>query len=1485
MVKCHERKTVSDFFWQRINDVRLSNSTRRRTMWIMQFRMLLMAGIAGILLHSGAITGAESPRERISINEDWRFYKYDSIDQADELIYDVRPEVKDDKDDRPADAKPTEAVAVETRQQVLKSWILPAGNDFVKDPAKRHVRPDGNPGGDFPYVQGDFDESSWESVDLPHDWAIKGPFYKGWNTAVGGGMGRLPSPGVAWYRKKLDIPGTDAGKSIFLDVDGAMSYAMVWLNGRLVGGRPYGYASWRLDLTGYIVPGGENQLAIRLDNPPDSSRWYPGGGIYRNVWLTKTHPVHVGQWGTLVTTRDVSEASAIIDLEVTIDNHSRNDADIEALTQVFVLDAYGNKTDGVVARFEPLKTSVAAGESAKVKSSVTLENPCLWGPPPTQTPHLYVAVTTLRHQGNPVDQYETRFGIRSLRFDPDTGIHVNGERIYIKGANQHHDLGALGAAFNTRAAQRQLEILREMGCNAIRTAHNPPAPEFLELTDRMGFLVVNEIFDVWERKKTPLDFHLIFPDWHEQDLRGLVRRDRNCPSVIMWSFGNEVGEQYTGEQGAAVAKRLHDITRDEDPTRPTTCAMNWAKPNMPLPEVPDVISLNYQGEGIRNAPAYSGLKGINTPPLYPAFHEAFPDKPVISSENAAALSSRGTYLFPVFDGISAPVKDGLGGDPKNQYVSAYELYTADFGSSADKVFASLDKHPYVAGGFVWSGWDYLGEPTPYYGARSSYFGVIDLAGFKKDRFYLYQSCWRPDFPMCHILPHWTWPERVGQITPVHVFTSGDEAELFLNGRSLGRKKKIFDTPGQAMDGGPAYRIRWDDIVYEPGELKVVAFKDGKEWATDIMHTAGGACQMDLKPDRATISADGRDLSFVTLTIQDSNGIMVPRANNLIRFLVSGPGEIVATDNGDPTNLVSFASHEREAFNGLCLVIVRGKPGQPGTIRLKAESDSLESATVTLQSVAENANTGVAQHADSEEGPKAKPGENPIIWADVPDPSVIRVGDTYYMSSTTMHMNPGAAIMKSKNLINWEIVNYAYDILADNDVLALCNGQQAYGKGSWASSLRYHDGTYYVSTFSYSTERTHVYKTKDIENGPWTESMFRPPLHDMSLFFEDDGRVFMTYGSGDIKIIELTSDASAIKPGGLDQVIIEDASLVAGPNVGLKAEGSHLYKINGKYYIFLITWPKGGMRTELVFRSDHLTGPYVGKVALSDRGIAQGGIVETPKGDWYAMLFRDSGAVGRIPWLVPVTWEDGWPVFGIYGNVPEVLDIMAEPQDIPGIVASDEFNRSAQDPELPLEWQWNHNPDSSYWSIGERPGYLRLTNGRIDTSILDTKNTLTQRTFGPECSARVAMDTGNMKNGDVAGLAAFQKNFGYVGVKMSGNTKSIVMVNAGGGSPVEVASVPLDQERVHLKVTMDYRNRTDKAYFYYSLDNIEWQVIGNTLQMSYTLPHFMGYRFALFNYATESAGGFVDFDFFRVDNNLTLVKLTFDDGIHIFAKKV
>ncbi len=535
---------------------------------------------------------------RISINDHWRFTKGDPNGDSTGLIYDVRPEVKDKKDDKTADAEPTAAEKIAaTNKLVLKPWILPTGNAFIKDPAKRHARPEQNVATNVSYTQPDFDDRAWQSVNLPHDWAIAGPFHTGWGEGVGGGMGRLPSPGIGWYRKQLDITASDAGKSIFLDVDGAMSYAMVWLNGHLVGGWPYGYASWRVDLTPFIIPGGTNQLAIRLDNPADSARWYPGGGIYRNVWLTKASPVHVGQWGTYLTTTNVSVTNATLHLSVTVDNDSKQPTNVVVATEIYMLDANGKQSGGVVAKLAPVNLQIMPSGSTVTSGSVTITNPKLWGPPPTQQPNRYVAITTVaasrpsaaissnqvrRSAETPlpsiVDRYETRFGIRDVRFNPDRGIIVNGEHIPLKGVNQHHDLGALGAAFNVRAAERQLEELRELGCNAIRMSHNPPAPELLELTDRMGFLVINEIFDSWEQGKTPLDFYLIFPDWHEADLRALIRRDRNHPSIFLWSVGNEVGEQYTGADGAKISQQLCDIVHDEDPTRPTITAMNFAKP-------------------------------------------------------------------------------------------------------------------------------------------------------------------------------------------------------------------------------------------------------------------------------------------------------------------------------------------------------------------------------------------------------------------------------------------------------------------------------------------------------------------------------------------------------------------------------------------------------------------------------------------------------------------------------------------------------------------------------------------------------------------------------------------------------------------------------------------------------------------------------------------------------------------------------------------
>ncbi len=492
--------------------------------------------------------------------------------------------------------------------------------------------------------------------------------------------------------------------------------------------------------------------------------------------------------------------------------------------------------------------------------------------------------------------------------------------------------------------------------------------------------------------------------------------------------------------------------------------------------------------------------------------------------------------------------------------------------------------------------------------------------------------------------------------------------------------------------------------------------------------------------------------------------------------------------------------------------------------------------------------------------------NPIIYADVPDMSIIRVGDSYYMSSTTMHMSPGVPIMKSKDLVNWKIVSYAYDILDDTDDLNLNNGKNSYGKGSWASSLRYHNGMYYVSTFAGNTGKTYIYSTHDIEKGPWKAVSFIPSLHDHSLFFDDDGKVYMVYGSGKIMVAQLNDDLSGTKPETKPQVLIENASLVAGPNVGLPAEGSQLFKIKGKYYLFNICWPRGGMRTVLIHRADQITGPYEGRIALQDKGVAQGGLADTPDGRWFAYLFRDFGAVGRVPYILPVQWQDGWPILGINHKAADTVQLPANKSLMPGIISSDEFNRKHGEPDLPLVWQWNHNPVNQLWSVRQRKGYLRLTNGRIDTTILTARNTLTQRTFGPECLGITAIDVSGLKDGDRAGLVLLQKKFGWVGVKVEGGNKFIVMVNAQSGSSIESANIPLAKSRVYLKASCNFKDRTDKADFYYSLDGSNWISIGSTLQMAYTLPHFMGYRFGLFNYSTKATGGYADFDYFRVSND-------------------
>lgn len=801
------------------------------------------------------------------------------------------------------------------RQLFNEGWLFAKGDD-----------PDS--------AQADFNDSKWRKLNLPHDWAIEGPF----KYEYPGETGKLQYWGPVWYRKHFTVPAGDRGKRFYLDVDGAMSNSTVFLNGQSVGGWPYGYSSWRVDLTPFLRPGEDNTLAIRLANPPESSRWYPGAGIYRNVWLVKTSPVHIGQWGVSITTPEITKESASVDLRVAVDNRSSSEVDLKISTKIFEADSDGAKSGEAVASAGPADLKVAPGASADATLTATVSNPKLWD---VKSPNRYVSVTTVEQDGKVVDSYPQPFGIRTIEWTADNGFLLNGERVQIKGVCNHHDLGALGGAINVRAMERQIELLKEMGCNAIRTSHNPPAPELPDLCDRMGMLVMDEAFDMWAIAKKKNDYHTFFPEWHEKDLRAMIRRDRNHPSVILWSVGNEVHEQLD-KTGPELAAKLAAIARSEDPTRLATACCHRV----------DVATNGFQ-RGL-------DVLGYNYKPMhYGDFQKANPGRPILGSETASALSSRGEYFFPV----TTAKEDSM----YNFQVSSYDSYAPTWGTKAEGEFKGQEMFPFVAGEFVWTGFDYLGEPTPYnqdatnllnasnpkekerlqkelqelgkveVPSRSSYFGISDLAGFKKDRFYLYQSHWLPELPMAHIFPHWNWPERVGQVTPVHVYTSGDEAELFLNGKSQGRKKM----------GEYEYRLHWDDVVYEPGELKVVAYKDGKEWAQETVKTTGPAAKVTLQPDRAKINADGKDLSYVTVTIADKDGAPVPRSKNPVKFEISGPGKILAVDNGDPTSFEPFQAKERKAFNGLALVIVQSTK-EPGRIVLKATSPGLDPAEVKIK---------------------------------------------------------------------------------------------------------------------------------------------------------------------------------------------------------------------------------------------------------------------------------------------------------------------------------------------------------------------------------------------------------------------------------------------------------------------------------------------------------------------------------------------------------
>lgn len=838
-----------------------------------------------------------SGRERTKINDGWRFHRFE--ENPDGLSYNT-----------------------------LKPYITPAANNFIKDPEDHTERPDDNGPRNVTYAKACFNDGEWEKLDLPHDWAINGPFYEGEDSPVSGGMGRLPSHGVGWYRRTVSFEEADEDKSIYLDVEGAMSYATVWLNGVIVGGWPYGYASFRLDLTPYVKTG-KNKLAIRLDNALENSRWYPGGGIYRDVWLTKVHETHVGQSGTFITAKDISSDEATLDLVVQVENSatSNGTTKVRVETEVFEYDAQSEAQGTKVGEFPSETVTVKAGAVDSLEVSATVQSPKLWGPIPQQKPNMYIAVTRLFVGDEEIDSYETTFGIRTVEYKGD-GLYINDERIYIQGVCQHHDLGSLGAAFNVHAAERQLEMLQEMGSNSVRTSHNVPDQALLHLADKMGILILDEIFDTWNFEKTPNDFQHIFADWSEPDLRSFIRRDRNHPSVWAWSYGNEVQEQ-SEDGGEQVAKRLQDIVHEEDSTRLATLGMNNAAADTPFIPVVDLIGLNYQGEG----------KGYGEP-TFQEFHDEFPDKLIFSTESSSVVSSRGTYMFPVTHNNSAIVDaNGTGADPETQRVSSYELYAVPWGASPDKVFAGQDANPYVAGEYVWTGWDYIGEPTPYDSSRSSYFGIIDLAGFKKDRFYLYQARWNPEVRMAHILPHWNWPDRVGEVTPVHVFTSADEGELFVNNESQGKQQR----------GELEYRLRWDDVKYESGEVRVVTYKDGEEWAKETIRTTGKAAKLDITTyqDRTSVKADGTDLVFVSVSVVDDKGDVVPDAEHSVSFSIDGPGVILTTDNGDQTDFIPFPETERKAFSGKVLAIVRAEKGATGDFTVTAKADGVEQGEIVV----------------------------------------------------------------------------------------------------------------------------------------------------------------------------------------------------------------------------------------------------------------------------------------------------------------------------------------------------------------------------------------------------------------------------------------------------------------------------------------------------------------------------------------------------------
>ena len=793
-------------------------------------------------------------------------------------------------------------------------YLLQTGWKFIKGEV---------PGAEAP----GFADGKWQSVRIPHDWAIGGPFSPDNDVQVvkieqnneqkatpkSGRTGGLPFVGTGWYRRPLPEARLQAGQRATLLFDGAMSNAHVFINGKEVGYWPYGYNSFYFDITDFLAPnGGPNVLAVRLRNQPEASRWYPGAGLYRNVHLVVTDAVHVPVWGTVLTTPDIKPERALISLKTSVENAGPAGQPLRLDTEI--RDAAGQ----VVATASTPLAVGSAGGGGQFDQALTVPQPKLWSP---ETPVLYTASSKL-YAGNELkDTYATRFGIRSFSFTAGKGFVLNGQPRKFKGVCNHHDLGPLGAAVNVAALRRQLELLKAMGGDAIRTSHNMPAPELVALADEMGFMLMDETFDEWKEPKVKNGYSQYFDEWSEKDVTNLIHRDRNHPSVVMWSIGNEVPDQHVAG-GNKILKRLQDIAHREDPTRPVTMGMDQFEADM------------------NNFAALLDVPGFNYKPLrYPEALAKLPQGYLLGSETASTVSSRGVYKFPV-----VLAKDKKYPDLQS---SGYDVEACNWSQIPDIEFQAQDDDAYATGEFVWTGFDYLGEPTPYdeqWPSHSSYFGILDLAGLPKDRFYLYRARWNPTAATLHLLPHWTWPGREGQTTPVYCYTNSPSAELFVNGQSQGRQTKARTT---AADPRTRYRLMWPDVKYAPGTLKVVAYNEaGQAVGTEEVRTAGPAHHLRLVADHPTVRADGQDLAYVTVRVEDKDGNLCPDAAPELSFKVSGQGRFHAVANGDATNLEPFQQPRMRAFHGQLVVLVQAG-SQPGTAQLAVSGPGLKSGQLAL----------------------------------------------------------------------------------------------------------------------------------------------------------------------------------------------------------------------------------------------------------------------------------------------------------------------------------------------------------------------------------------------------------------------------------------------------------------------------------------------------------------------------------------------------------